>query len=78
MSLALTLAIPILLVLTLTLLEVIHLIPFLSAILKLIGFAYTLWFIYHYLINAENRRKLLEQGEARRKKQPLNQEQGIS
>lgn len=68
MPLALILAIPIVLVLTLTLLEVIHLIPFLAAILKLIGFAYSLWFIYHYLLNAENRRKLLQQGEALKEK----------
>lgn len=60
--------IPVVLVLTLTLLQVIHLIPFLSAILKLIGFSYTLWFIYHYLLNAENRRKLLQQGEALKEK----------
>jgi len=63
MSIILIIAVAIALVLTLALLQVIHFIPFMAAFLQLIGFGYTLWFIYRYLLNAENRHKLLQQGE---------------
>jgi threonine/homoserine/homoserine lactone efflux protein len=72
MSIVLILAVPVALVLVLTLLQVIHFILFLPALLQLVGFAYTLWFIYRYLLSAENRDKLLQQGKQ------LLKETGIS
>jgi len=57
-------AIPVALVLALTLLQVIHFIPFVGPILKLIGFCYTLWFVYYYFLDADKRRKLLQQAAA--------------
>lgn len=68
MAIALISAIPVALVLALTLLEVIHLIPLVGSFLKLIGFCYTLWVIYHYLLDAGNRRKLLQQREVLKEK----------
>ena len=46
--------------LILALLDAIDEMPLLAALLKFIGFSYTLWFSYRYLFLAENRQELVD------------------
>ncbi len=58
-AIAILLAIPIIIAAD-TVLDFLHKLPLLPSVFELVGFGYTLWFIYRYLLLAHTRKELIE------------------
>lgn len=58
-AIAILLAIPLIIAAD-TVLDFLHKLPLLPSVFELVGFGYTLWFIYRYLLLAHTRKELVE------------------